>query len=48
MTDRDRPRNTIGTLDVMETDKMRDLKPKVQRLGREKSVGEINKTVKRL
>jgi len=30
--DRDRPRNTIGTLDVMETDKMRDLKPKVQRV----------------
>lgn len=28
----ERGRNTIGTLDVMETDKMRDLKPKVQRV----------------
>jgi len=27
-----RQRNTLGTLDVMETDKMRDLKPKVQRV----------------
>lgn len=28
----ERQRNTLGTLDVMETDKMRDLKPKVQRV----------------
>jgi len=29
---KERPRNTIGTLDVMETERMRDLKPKVQRV----------------